>query len=111
MDAIALVWLTVGAAGALAMTIGWTVAGSSLDARQAKRLFPLCTSAAIAGYMAGSLGAGVLAGLLGAEALIAIEGAALRPGGRGHRLAGAALQRLGLAAPAGRPDIGRSRTC
>lgn len=73
METIALVWLTVSAAGTLAMTIGWTVAGSSLDARQAKRLFPLCTSAAIVGYLVGSLAAGVLAPSVGAAALIAVE--------------------------------------
>lgn len=71
--AIALVWLTVSAAGALAMTIGWMVAGSSLDARQAKRLFPLCTSAAIVGYMVGSLAAGRVAGLIGSAGLIVVE--------------------------------------
>jgi HEAT repeat protein len=70
---IAIVWLTVSAAGTLAMTIGWTVAGSSLDARQAKRLFPLCTSAAIVGYMLGSLAAGWIAGIIGSASLIVVE--------------------------------------
>lgn len=75
VPAIAVVWLTVSAAGTLAMTIGWMVAGSSLDARQAKRLFPLCTSAAIVGYMTGSLVAGPVAGLIGSAALIVVEAA------------------------------------
>lgn len=73
VPAIAIVWLTVSAAGTLAMTIGWMVAGSSLDARQAKRLYPLCTGAAIVGYMVGSLAAGRIAGLIGSAALIVIE--------------------------------------
>ena len=51
-------WLTVYAAGALAVTIYWTVAGSVFDARQAKRLFPLLTGAAIVGSFLGTLAAG-----------------------------------------------------
>jgi HEAT repeat protein len=67
------VWLTVMAAGTVAGTIGWTVAASSFDARQAKRLFPLCTAAAIAGYFVGSLASGPVTTLLGAESLIVAE--------------------------------------
>ena len=62
------------AAGAIAATISWTVATSSLDVRQARRLFPVCTAAAIAGYLAGSLLAGPIAGAVGAPALIGLEG-------------------------------------
>ena len=62
------------AAGAIAATISWTVATSSLDVRQARRLFPVCTAAAIAGYLAGSLLAGPIAGAIGAAALIGIQG-------------------------------------
>lgn len=67
------VWLTVMAAGTVAGTIGWTVAASSFDVRQAKRLFPLCTAAAIVGYFVGSLASGPFAAVLGAESLIAAE--------------------------------------
>ena len=35
------------------MTVIWTVAGATFDARQAKRLFPLLTAAAIAGSFVG----------------------------------------------------------
>jgi hypothetical protein len=49
--AIPLTWLTVIAAGTIAVTLAWTVATSTFDARQAKRLFPLCTAAAIAGIV------------------------------------------------------------
>ena len=73
--AIPIAWLTVAAAGATAMTIGWTVAASTFDARQAKRLFPLCTAAAIAGYALGSLAGGPLARTLGTESLVVAEGA------------------------------------
>ena len=40
---IPLAWLTVYVVGAFGVTIAWTMAGSAFDARQAKRLFPLCT--------------------------------------------------------------------
>ena len=65
-DVVPVAWLTVMAAGAIAATISWTVATSSLDVRQARRLFPVCTAAAIAGYLAGSLLAGPVAGAVGA---------------------------------------------
>ena len=55
------VWLVTYASGAIAGTISWTVAGSVFDARQAKRLFPLCTGAAIAGSFVGTLASGPLA--------------------------------------------------
>jgi len=73
-DIVPVAWLTVMAAGTMAATITWTVATSSLDVRQAKRLFPICTAAAIAGYLAGSLLAGPVAAAVGAAALIGIEG-------------------------------------
>jgi ATP/ADP translocase len=50
-----LIWLIAYASGTIGVTIAWTVAGSAFDARQAKRLFPLCTGAAIAGSFAGTL--------------------------------------------------------
>ena len=70
-------WLTVYAAGTIAGTIAWTLAGAVLDARQAKRLFPLLTSAAIAGMFAGTLGSGLVAGAFGAEALVVVAAALL----------------------------------
>ena len=71
--AIPLTWLTVIAAGTIAVTLAWTVATSTFDARQAKRLFPLCTAAAIAGNFVGALAAGPIAGLVGTESLIVAE--------------------------------------
>jgi HEAT repeat protein len=71
--AIPLAWLTVIAAGSIAVTLAWTVATSTFDARQAKRLFPLCTAAAIAGNFVGALAAGPVAGLIGTESLIVAE--------------------------------------
>ncbi len=68
-------WLTVYAAGTVAVTVAWTLAGTVFDARQAKRLFPLCTSAAIAGSFGGTLAAGPLARALGTETLILAQAA------------------------------------
>ena len=68
-----ILWLTVTGAGTIAGTIGWTVATSTFDARQAKRLFPICTAAAIAGYFVGSLVAGPLAALVGTESLVVAQ--------------------------------------
>lgn len=73
-DIVAVTWLTVMAAGSIATTVGWTVATSSMDARQAKRLFPVCTAAAIAGAFTGSLVAGPLARLIGTTSLVLAEG-------------------------------------
>ena len=75
--AIPLTWLTVIAAGTIAVTLAWTVATSTFDARQAKRLFPICTAAAIAGNFVGALAAGPIAGLVGTESLIVAEAALL----------------------------------
>ena len=55
------------------MTIAWTIAGSAFDARQAKRLFPLCTGAAIAGSFTGTLLSGPVAHAFGTETLIVLE--------------------------------------
>src|SRR6266536_1738162 len=66
-------WLTIYVEGAVLGTLVWTIAGSVFDARQAKRLFPLCTSAAIAGGFLGTLGAGPLARLAGVENLVLVD--------------------------------------
>ncbi len=70
---IALAYLTVYAVGAIAVTIVWTMAASVFDARQAKRLFPLCTGAAIAGSFVGTLLSGPTARALGTPSLLVIE--------------------------------------
>lgn len=64
------VWISVYAVAALLLTVIWTVAGSTLDVRQAKRLLPICTSAAIVGGFIGTLAAGPLAGAVGTENLL-----------------------------------------
>ncbi|MET0773398.1 MAG: HEAT repeat domain-containing protein [Candidatus Limnocylindrales bacterium] len=70
-------WLAVALVASLLMTITWTMAGATFDARQARRIFPLLTAAAIAGGFVGSLAAGPLTALLGAADLVVLEAAAL----------------------------------
>ncbi len=72
-DVVPVIWLVTYAAGAIAVTISWTVAGSVFDARQAKRLFPLCTGAAIAGSFVGTLASGPVAKTAGTELLVVLE--------------------------------------
>ena len=78
--ALLLLWLTVYVIGSLSMTVYWTVAGATFDTRQAKRIFPLLTAAAIAGAFLGSLAAGPAAGLLGADSLVVLEAVAFGAG-------------------------------
>ena len=79
---VPLAWLTVYAIGAFAVTIAWTMAGSVFDARQAKRLFPLCTGAAIAGRFVGTLSSGPIASAIGTESLIVLQAAMLASSAR-----------------------------
>jgi HEAT repeat protein len=101
LTVVPVLWLAVLATGGIATTIAWSVAGSVFDARQAKRLFPVCTAAAIAGGFAGTLGAGPLARLAGTEALVIAEAALL---GVGAIVIGRILVPSGSAAVPGRPS-------
>ena len=74
---VAALWLAVYAAGMLAVTMIWTLASGVFDTRQAKRLFPLLTAAAIAGSFIGTLGAGPATAIAGVEALMVIEASLL----------------------------------
>ena len=76
-DLIPLLWLTVSAASTINLTIAWTVSGATFDARQAKRLFPLLTSAAIIGSFFGTLAAGPVARLISVESLVIVQAALL----------------------------------
>jgi HEAT repeat protein/ATP/ADP translocase len=68
-----LLWVAVNVVNAILLTVIWTIAGTTLDARQAKRLFPLCTSAAIGGSFVGTLAAGPLAAIIGTENLVLLD--------------------------------------
>ncbi len=65
-----ILWLTINSMGMILGTFTWNVAGGVSDARQAKRLFPLFTSAGILGSVLGNSVTGVLAKYLGAENLL-----------------------------------------
>ena len=70
---VPVVWLIVFASSAINLTIAWTVSGATFDARQAKRLFPMLTAAAIGGSFVGTLAAGPVARLIGVESLVVVQ--------------------------------------
>lgn len=63
------IWLTITAMGGILGTFVWNLAGEVCDARQAKRLFPLFTSAGILGSVIGNAITGYAAKLLGTDNL------------------------------------------
>ena len=107
---IPVLWLTVNAVGSVALTLVWTLAASVLDARQAKRLFPVLTSAAILGSFVGTLGAGPVAALVGTEWVVGLEAVGLAAAAAlVARLAGGTNGRRLRAAPPRRPVIAEVR--
>ncbi len=68
-----LLWLSVNILSLLLGTLIWSTAGEICDTRQAKRLFPLCSSAGIFGWLIGSLLTGPVARLFGTENLIVLD--------------------------------------
>ena len=70
---VSVLWLTVFASSSISLTIAWTVAGATFDARQAKRVFPLLTGAAIGGSFSGTLASGPVARLAGVESLVIVQ--------------------------------------
>ena len=63
-------WLTINGAGMILGTFVWNIAGEVCDTRQAKRLFPLFTSAGILGSVIGNAVTGLIARLLGTDNLL-----------------------------------------
>jgi len=64
-------WLTIN--GMIFGTFVWKVAGEVCDTRQAKRLFPLFTSAGILGIVIGNTVIGGVARLLGTDNLLLLK--------------------------------------
>ena len=63
-------WLTINGAGMILGTLVWNIAGEVCDTRQAKRLFPLFTSAGILGSVVGNAVTGLVARLFGTDNLL-----------------------------------------
>lgn len=63
-------WLTINGMSMILGTFVWNLAGEVCDARQAKRLFPLFTSAGILGSVIGNAVTGGVARLLGTDNLL-----------------------------------------
>ncbi|MDO8755489.1 MAG: HEAT repeat domain-containing protein [Anaerolineales bacterium] len=70
-------WLTINGMGGILGTFVWNLAGEVCDARQAKRLFPLFTSAGILGSVIGNAVTGFAAKLLGTDNLFFLYAALL----------------------------------
>lgn len=67
-----ILWLTINGMSMILGTFVWNLAGEVCDARQAKRLFPLFTSAGILGSVLGNAVTGVIARLLGTDNLLVL---------------------------------------
>src|SRR6266498_4473447 len=72
-----IMWLTINGVSMILGTFVWNIAGEVCDARQAKRLFPLFTSAGILGSVVGNAVTGVIARLLGTDNLLLLYAALL----------------------------------
>lgn len=70
-------WLTINGVSMILGTFVWNIAGEVCDARQAKRLFPLFTSAGILGSVLGNAVTGLIARLLGTDNLLLLYAALL----------------------------------
>lgn len=72
-----ILWLTISGIGLILGTFIWNLAGEVCDARQAKRLFPLFTSAGILGSVLGNSITGIIASTFGTENLLILQAALL----------------------------------
>lgn len=122
--AFGVIGVAINVVNTIMLTLVWTIAATALDARQAKRLFPLVTSAAIAGGFVGTLTAGPLTALIGPENLVLVVAAlivlgaafAARIGTRATRSARAQTGRPAATSAlaqlrAGFDDVRRSPSC
>lgn len=68
------IWISTQVLIFLTLTIMWNAAGAACTTRQAKRLFPVFATAAVAGGVVGNLSVGPLTSLFGAENLLVAQG-------------------------------------
>ena len=68
-----ILWLTISGISLILGTFIWNLAGEVCDARQAKRLFPLFTSAGILGSVLGNAITGIIASAFGTENLLVLQ--------------------------------------
>lgn len=68
------IWISTQVLIFLTLTVMWNAAGSACTTRQAKRLFPVFATAAVAGGVVGNLLVGPLTALFGAENLLLVQG-------------------------------------
>jgi HEAT repeat protein len=94
-----ILWLTVSCMGMILGTFVWNLAGEVSDPRQAKRLFPLFTSAGILGSVLGNALTGLVARAIGTESLLLLYACLL---GAAYILTRAITQRFFKPKPATR---------
>lgn len=68
------IWVSTQVLIFLTLTVVWNAAGAACTTRQAKRLFPVFATAAVAGGVMGNLLVGPLTSLFGAESLLLVQG-------------------------------------
>lgn len=73
----AIIWISTQVVNMVMVTVMWNAAGAACTTRQAKRLFPLFASAAVAGGLLANLLTGPLAALIGTETLLLVQGTLL----------------------------------
>lgn len=67
------IWISTQVVIFLTLTVMWNAAGSACTTRQAKRLFPVFATAAVAGGVVGNLSVGPLAALFGTGNLLFVQ--------------------------------------
>ena len=70
----AVIWISTQVVIFVTLTVKWNAAGAACTTRQAKRLFPVFATAAVAGGVIGNLVVGPLTALFGAENLLLVQG-------------------------------------
>jgi HEAT repeat protein len=67
------IWISTQALIYLTLTVVWNAAGAACTTRQAKRLFPLFATAAVAGGVVGNLSVVPLSAILGTQNLLVVQ--------------------------------------
>lgn len=67
------IWISTQALILVTLTVMWNAAGAACTTRQAKRLFPIFATAAVAGGVVGNLLVGPMAALFGTQNLLVVQ--------------------------------------
>lgn len=67
------IWISTQVLILVTLTVMWNAAGAACTTRQAKRLFPIFATAAVAGGVVGNLAVGPMAALFGTQNLLVVQ--------------------------------------